>query len=105
MKGLPLILAVITAVVIVAVIGMPLGGFVFGIAHAQGPGSPGLVILVGIAYAILTSITLGFPPKDESGNHDTYNAWPYILGTDLVLLIIVLLALWIISARGNRTKF
>jgi hypothetical protein len=102
MKGLPFILAVVTAVVIVAMIGIPLGGFVFGIVHSEGPGNP---LPVGIVYAVLTSICLGFPPKNEGNPNDAYNVWPYILSTDLVLLIIVLLGLWVISAgRGNRPK-
>ncbi len=96
---------VITAIVLIAIIGVPIGGFIFGIVHSEGPGNP---LPVGIVYALLTSMFLGFPPKNEGSPSDTYDVWPYIIGTDLTLLIILAIAstaIWADSVRRrNRPK-
>jgi hypothetical protein len=93
----------IAILAIIAFIGVPMGGFVFGITHSEGSGNP---IPVGIIYALLTSLFLGFPPKNEGNPADTYNVWPYILGSDLALLttlVIVSTGLWVISTRRRKT--
>lgn len=63
------------------VLAMPVGGFVFGFIYTLvfGSGNPLVAIFVGAFYAILTPVTLGFPPENLDDHAPSYNTWPYII--------------------------
>jgi len=69
---------------------MPVGGFVFGFIHIQGSAWWNVLArgIVGMVFAVLTSITLGFPPRNEGGVGEPYNVWPYIIATGIALFLI-----------------
>jgi hypothetical protein len=57
----------------------PAGGFMFGIMHAGDP-DPNPIGRVFYAFlmAAQTPLHAGFPPNPEAGAGETFNAWPYI---------------------------
>jgi hypothetical protein len=63
-----------------AALAMPVGGFVFGFIHA--PVSEYYNLLgrgfVGVEYAILTPLSLGFPPRALEDHAQSCDVWPYI---------------------------
>ena len=77
-----------------AVLCMPAGGFVFGFVHCVDCGwNLAMRAFIGLLFAVLSPIFLGFPPKNEGGVGEPYNAWPYI-GTTAAAIFIVVTA-WI----------
>jgi hypothetical protein len=78
---------------------MPIGGFFFGFVHAQdcawwnflGRGFIGLVVMV------LTPLFFGFPPQNEGGVGEPFNAWPYIF-----VCYPVVFWLWSRVIRGRK---
>jgi hypothetical protein len=58
---------------------MPTGGFLLGFVQCKDCGSnPLLWTFIGLIFAVLTPMTLGFPPQNEGGVGPPFNAWPYI---------------------------
>jgi hypothetical protein len=60
---------------------MPVGGFLLGFFHLGGGWSLADLALrafVGLVYAVVTPIFLGFPPKNEGGVGEPFNACGYI---------------------------
>ena len=95
------VLWAVSAIVVIGFLGVPVGGFVFGLEVSNPPHS----ILVGIVFSILTVLFLGFPPKDESGSGDRYDVWPYIFGSEMVLFAafaLLFLIVWLRSIRRRR---
>lgn len=66
-----------------------LGGFVFGVVHAEGADwsltSIAGRLFIGIVFAFLTPLFLGFPPLD-GGSGGSHNAWPYV-GAFMVVFV------------------
>jgi hypothetical protein len=68
---------------------MPAGGFLLGFVKCQDCGwNPASRALIGLVYAVLTPLTLGFPPKNEGGVGAPFNAWPYIAIAAAALFVI-----------------
>jgi hypothetical protein len=83
------------------VLAMPVGGFVFGFVHCTDCGWDVLGRgFIGIVSAFLTSIFLGFPPRNEGGVGAPYNAWPYII----VAFLVVFLCSALFMNRTNDRK-
>jgi len=61
---------------------MPVGRFMFGFIHIGRSAWWNVLArgIVGMVFAVLTSITFGFPPQNEGEVGNPYNIWPYILG-------------------------
>lgn len=64
----------------------PVGGFIFGLLH---PGDPdpnpvGRVVYAGM-MAVLTPLHGGFPPHHEAGAVQTFNAWPHMIISGLLI--------------------
>jgi hypothetical protein len=58
---------------------VPAGGFLLGFVQCQDCGwNPASRSFIGLVYALLTTLTFGFPPKNEGGVGAPFNAWPYI---------------------------
>ncbi|MEI6078876.1 MAG: hypothetical protein WCS94_25095 [Verrucomicrobiota bacterium] len=77
---------ILVPAVISVALALPVGGFLFGFCHCDDGGWNLLGrSLVGCVFAMLTTITFGFPPKNEGLAGDPYNAWPYIMVAGLVI--------------------
>ena len=79
-------------------VSFPFGGFLFGFVTCEGCGWNIFGrMFIGCVFAVLTPMTLGFPPKNEGGVGEPYNAWPFIL---FAWFVISSLLLW----RDIRAK-
>jgi hypothetical protein len=86
----------IVIAVIATVAAAPMGGFVFGFLHCTDCGFNVFGrMFVGLVFAVLTPLSGGFPPQDEAGVSASLNAWPYIGGTWLVIVLLL-------AAREHR---
>jgi uncharacterized membrane protein len=69
---------------------MPFGGFLFGLFHCEDCGwNPASRALIGFFFAVLTPFSRGFPPKNEGGVGEPFNAWPSIGIAAVVIFVIV----------------
>jgi hypothetical protein len=79
---------VVLAVGFIAAI--PAGGFLFGFVTCPDCGWNLLGrVFIGCVMAFLTTATMGFPPRNEGGVGEPYNAWPFILGVWLLFAAVV----------------
>jgi hypothetical protein len=86
--------------IISAALALPLGGFVFGFMNCEDCGANVFGrALVGLIFAFLTPVTGGFPPRNEGGVGDPFNAWPHIVATWILLT-----AFLVSRARRKRPK-
>ena len=77
------------AITLSLVLCMPAGGFVFGVIHCTDCGASILGrIFIGFISAVLTLFTFGFPPRNEGGVGDPYNAWPYVIAAAFVIFAV-----------------
>lgn len=88
--------AVAAAVLLVGgCLSMVIGGFIFGFVQAGVDEDSGFDVLgrtfVGIVFAFLTPLSGGYPPKNEGGVGEPFNAWPYIIPTYVVFCAVSLL--------------
>lgn len=81
-----------------------LGGFVFGVIHAEGAdwslAGIGGRLFIGIVFAFLTPISLGFPPMD-GGSGGSHNTWPYVGAFMVVFLPGAIAIAYDILAEGR----
>ncbi len=81
---------------------IPLGGFLFGFITCTDCGWNVLSrAFIGFVMAVLTVFTYGFPPKNEAGVGEPFNAWPFIL---IVWALTAALLLWRRSNRKSPNK-
>jgi hypothetical protein len=76
----------LASAVVTLAICVPVGGFVFGFVHCTGCEGIWGRVFIGVVFAVLTTFTLGFPPKNEGGVGEPYNVWPYIILLALMTL-------------------
>ena len=68
-----------------AVVAGPLGGFVFGLMNCSDCGWNVFGrVFIGCVMAILTPVCGGFPPRNEGGVGERFNAWPHIITVALI---------------------
>jgi hypothetical protein len=91
----------IRPILISGLLALPVGGFIFGAIHADGGGLVGR-LFIGLIFALLTSMFGGFPPRNEGGVGEPYNAWPCIIAAWIVLVGFWYAYRWI-STRPNET--
>jgi hypothetical protein len=58
--------------------------------------------LIGAVFAILTPLSFGFPPQNEAGSGEPYNAWPYVAGSALVLFALLAMVFYRTQKIRNR---
>ena len=64
--------------------GGPLGGFVFGLMNCSDCGLNVFGrVFIGCVMAVLTPLSGGFPPQNEGGVGEPFNAWPHIAAAAL----------------------
>jgi hypothetical protein len=84
-------------------IAIVVGGFCFGFASCDDCGGNILArMFIGLIFAILTPATLGFPPKNEAGAGQPFNAWPFIILAWLAIFMIITGFLWLRNRKVKR---
>ena len=80
----------------------PTGGFLFGILNAGDP-DPNPVGRVFYAFmmAAVTPLHGGFPPNNEAGAGQTFNAWPHIAISYLLIFSWFVYRDWKLSKKRN----
>ena len=64
----------------------PAGGFVFGLMHAGDPDpNPIGHLFYACIMAVQTPLHAGFPPRPDAGVGQTFNVWPHIVISYLVI--------------------
>lgn len=76
-------------VLVATVLALPLGGFIFGFTHANDADTVLGRIFIGLVFVVLTSFSLGFPPRNAGAMGEPYNAWPQI-GIAFAILLVIL---------------
>jgi hypothetical protein len=77
----------------------PAGGFIFGLLHAGDPDPNPIGRLVyACMMAVLTPLHAGFPPDNAAGGGQSFNAWPHIA------LSFVLIFGWFVYRDGKLSK-
>lgn len=65
----------------------PAGGFIFGLLHAGDPDpNPIGRFFYACIMAVVTPLHAGFPPNHEAGAGQSFNAWPHIAVSFLVIV-------------------
>lgn len=74
------------SVVISLIAAGPAGGFLFGLFHAGDPDPNPIGRLVyALMMAGLTPLHAGFPPNSAAGVGHSFNVWPYIIVSFLLI--------------------
>jgi hypothetical protein len=96
-------LRLVIAAMVSFMLAFPIGGFVFGFLHCNCRSGDFLGrTLIGAVFAILTPVSFGFPPKNEAGSGEPWNAWPHIAVSALV--IFALLTALFYKLNGNKQR-
>lgn len=65
----------------------PAGGFIFGLLNAGDPDpNPIGRLFYACLMAVVTPLHAGFPPHHEAGAGQSYNVWPHIAVSFLLIL-------------------
>lgn len=57
----------------------PVGGFLFGLLHAGDPDpNPIGRFVYACMMAVVAPLHAGFPPRNEAGAGQSFNAWPHM---------------------------
>jgi hypothetical protein len=64
----------------------PAGGFLFGLLNAGDPdGNPVGRVVYAFMMAALTPVHAGFPPNTAAGEGQSFNVWPHIAVSGLLI--------------------
>lgn len=81
----------------------PVGGFALGLLN---PGDPDPNPLGRTVYAcmmaVLTPLHAGFPPNEAAGAGRSFNAWPHIVVSGLLIFACFVYRDWKSSKKGNE---
>ena len=68
----------------------PFGGFVFGFLTCSDCGWNIFGrLFIGCVMAVLTPLSGGFPPRNEGGVGEPFNAWPHIVMVGFVVFAVL----------------
>jgi len=80
----------------------PVGGFLFGLLN---PGDPDPNPIGRLVYscimAVVTPLHGGFPPHHEAGAGQTFNAWPHMVVSFLLILVWFVRRDWKLAKKRN----
>jgi hypothetical protein len=80
----------------------PAGGFLFGIMHAGDPDpNPIGRMVYACMMAVQTPLHGGFPPHPEAGAGQTFNLWPHIAASCLLIFSWFIYRDWRLSKKRN----
>lgn len=81
----------------------PAGGFMFGLLN---PGDPDPNPIGRLFYAcimaVVTPLHAGFPPRHEAGAGQSFNAWPHIAVSFVLILSWFIRRDWKLSKKRNE---
>jgi hypothetical protein len=81
----------------------PAGGFIFGVIKGGDPDpNPIGRVVYGCMMAVVTPLHAGFPPHHEAGAGQSFNAWPYIAASFLLIFGLFVLRDWKWSKKRNE---
>ena len=81
----------------------PTGGFLFGLLNAGDPDpNPVGRIFYACIMAVMTPLHAGFPPHNEAGAGQTFNAWPHIAISFLLIFSWFIYRDWKLSKKLNE---
>lgn len=81
----------------------PAGGFAFGLTHAGDPDpNPIGRVFYSFIMAVQTPLHAGFPPNPEAGAGQTFNLWPYIVVSGLLIFSWFVYRDWRSSKKRNE---
>jgi len=58
--------------------------------------------LIGAVFAILTPLSFGFPPKNEAGSGEPWNAWPHIAVSALVIFALLIAVFYKLRTKERK---
>jgi hypothetical protein len=80
----------------------PAGGFLFGLLNAGDPDpNPVGRVVYACMMAVVTPLHAGFPPHNEAGQ--TFNVWPHIAISFLLILSWFIYRDWKLSKKRNAS--
>jgi hypothetical protein len=83
--------------------GIPSGGFLFGLVKGGDPDpNPVGRIVYAFIMAAMTPLHVGFPPNVEAGAGKSFNTWPHIAISSLLILSCFLYRDW--KSSKNRRE-
>lgn len=81
----------------------PGGGFIFGLIKGGDPDpNPIGRVVYGCIMAVVTPLHAGFPPHHEAGAGQSFNTWPYIAASFLLIFGMFVLRDWKLSKKRNE---
>ena len=83
----------------------PVGGFIFGLFHPGDPDpNPVGRFFNACIMAVVTPLHAGFPPRPEAGAGQSFNAWPHIAISYLLILSWFAYRDWKSSKKRNEPR-
>ena len=81
----------------------PVGGFLFGLLNAGDPDpNPIGRVFYACMMTVVTPLHAGFPPHHEAGVGQSFNAWPHIALSFLLILSWFVYRDWKLSKNRNE---
>ena len=81
----------------------PAGGFLFGLLNAGDPDpNPIGRLFYACIMAVVTPLHAGFPPDHEAGAGQSFNVWPHIVVSFLVIFSWFVHRDWKLSKKRNE---
>ena len=85
------------------ILAAPAGGFMFGLLNAGDPDSnPVGRVFYACIMAVVTPLHAGFPPHNESGAGQSFNVWPHIAISFLLIFSWFVHRDWKLSKKRNQ---
>jgi hypothetical protein len=83
----------------------PAGGFLFGVLNAGDPDpNPVGRFFHACMMAVQTPLHAGFPPNSEAGTASSFNVWPHITVSFLVIVSWLIYRNWTVDKKRNAKK-
>jgi hypothetical protein len=80
----------------------PAGGFLFGLLNAGDPdGNPVGRVVYSFMMAAVTPLYAGFPPNSAAGAGQSFNIWPHIAVSWLLIFCWLVYRDWKTAKKGN----
>jgi hypothetical protein len=83
----------------------PAGGFLFGLLNPGDPdGNPVGRVFYSFMMAVVTPLHAGFPPNNAAGAGQSFNVWPHIAVSCLLIFGWFVYRDWKLARKRNEPK-